>query len=134
EQAKKEGYVETVMGRRREAFGLKSSNYMLRQATEREVMNFPLQGSAADITKKAMLDVAPLLSKYPAKLVLQVHDELIFEYDLQGKKMDMVTDKQLLDFVRNVRQTMLSVTKLKVPLDVGIDAGQAWGSMQPISI
>lgn len=134
EQAKQSGYVQTIMGRRREAFGLKSSNYMLRQATEREIMNFPLQGSAADITKKAMLDVLPLVQKYPASLVLQVHDELIFEYRLNREKRELADndldhDKQLLDFVRNVRQTMLSVIKLKVPLEVGVDIGQSWGSL-----
>jgi DNA polymerase-1 len=129
-RARADGYVETIMGRRRSAFDLNSSNYQLRQAVEREIMNFPLQGSAADIIKLAMVKVAPLLKKYPVRLLLQVHDELIFEYETSLSMKALEKDPQCLDFVREVRQTMLGIVQLDVPFEVEVEVGTDWTSMK----
>ncbi len=132
--AKRDGYVETILGRRRSTADLNSSNFMLRQATEREVMNFPLQGSAADVIKTAMCEVAKYIDNYPAKLLLQVHDELIFEYTSDLDIEELQRDGKLLDFVRNVRQTMLDVVQLTVPLEVEAEIGLNWANMQALDI
>jgi DNA polymerase-1 len=132
--AKQDGYVETILGRRRSTADLHSSHFALRQATEREVMNYPLQGSAADIIKTAMCEVSKYLDKYPAKLILQVHDELIFEYHTDLDLKALAKDKNFLDFVRNVRQTMLSVIKLTVPLEVEAEIGLDWANMQTLPV
>ena len=133
-EARTNNYVETILGRRRTTYDLSSNIYQLRQATEREVMNFPLQGSAADLIKLAMLEIQPLLKDVPAKLILQVHDELIFEYKTPYDVADLIKDKEFVDFVRNIRQTMLDVIKLKVPLEVGVDVGHSWGKMSEIKL
>jgi DNA polymerase-1 len=133
-EARSQNYVETLLGRRRTTYDLSSNIYQLRQATEREVMNFPLQGSAADLIKLAMLEIQPLLKDIPAKLILQVHDELIFEYKTPYDVADLIKDKEFVDFVRNIRQTMLNVIKLKVPLEVGVDVGHSWGKMSEIKL
>ena len=81
ENAKKNGYVETIMGRRRSIRGINSRNKLEQQGAERIALNTPIQGSAADIVKQAMIDVQNALDekKSNAKMLLQVHDELIFE-------------------------------------------------------
>ena len=81
EKAKEEGYVETLFHRRRYIPELKSNNYMIRQFGSRAAMNTPIQGTAADIMKIAMINVFKKLQeeKLEAKLVLQIHDELIIE-------------------------------------------------------
>lgn len=120
--AREKGYVESILGRRRDTSGLGSSNYMLRQATEREVMNYPLQASAADIIKLGMLRVAKFMHEFPVKMVLQIHDELIFEYDLDldsAKK-----DPAFNEFVTKARHSMLAVVNLNVPLEVGVEIGR----------
>ena len=78
---RRNGYVSTILGRRRYMPGLTSGNYMLRAAAEREATNAPLQGSAADLMKLAMvhIDAALATSGLDATLLLQIHDELIFE-------------------------------------------------------
>jgi DNA polymerase-1 len=128
--AKEQGFVETILGRRRSATDLRASNWHVRSGAEREVMNFPLQGGAADITKLAMLEVAKLLPDYPAKLALQVHDELVFEYDISLAKC--AADEKFREFVTKTRKAMLSVIALKVPLEVGIEIGERWGDMRPL--
>ncbi len=134
EKATEDGYVETIMGRRRSTIGLKSPNYMLRKATEREVMNFPLQGSAADIIKMAMIGVSRILENYPAKMILQVHDELIFEYKTSLKVEDLIKDKTFKEFAKDVEQKMLEVIKLKVPLGVGVELGESWGDLEDYEV
>jgi DNA polymerase-1 len=79
ERGAKEGYVETLLGRRLPARGLKSREPRVRSATERQVINFPIQGTAADIMKIAMVRLAPRLEGRRARLLLQVHDELVLE-------------------------------------------------------
>ncbi len=133
-EAKQNNYVETIMGRRRMTYDLSSHIYQLRQGTEREVMNFPLQGSAADLIKLAMLEIQPQLQDYPVKMILQVHDELIFEYKTPYDADKLVEDKEFVAFVRKIRQTMLNVIKLEVPLEVGVDVGHSWGKMTEIKV
>jgi DNA polymerase-1 len=79
EIATKRGYVETLLGRRLPAGGLKSKEPALRSAVERQVINFPIQGTAADIMKMAMVRLAPRLEGFRSRLLLQVHDELVLE-------------------------------------------------------
>ncbi len=132
--ARENNYVETILGRRRMTYDLSSNIYQLRQATEREVMNFPLQGSAADLIKLAMLEIQPMVQDTAAKLILQVHDELIFEYKTPYDADKLMQDEEFVAFVRKIRQTMLSVIKLNVPLDVGVDVGHSWGKMSEINL
>ena len=118
-QAEEKGFVETLMGRRRYIPAINSRNKLEKSGAERIAVNTPIQGSAADIVKKAMLAVTDLLKKEScsAQLLLQVHDELIFECD-QG---DADTAAAL------IRQGMESVVDLRVPLKVSVEIGPRWG-------
>ena len=118
EQARKVGYTQTVMGRRRYLPDLSSDNRPRREVAERMALNAPIQGSAADIIKKAMLNVAQLITenKLKSQLLLQVHDELIFE--VSPGEQEVLT--QL------VRKGMGSAFELRAPLDVSIGVGSSW--------
>jgi DNA polymerase-1 len=118
DQARKVGYTQTVMGRRRYLPDLSSDNRPRREVAERMALNAPIQGSAADIIKKAMLNVAALMSekKLKSQLLLQVHDELIFEV-ARGEQEEL---SQL------VRKGMGSAFELRAPLDVSIGVGSSW--------
>jgi len=118
EQARKVGYTQTVMGRRRYLPDLSSDNRPRREIAERMALNAPIQGSAADIIKKAMLNVAFLISekKLKSQLLLQVHDELIFE--VAPGEQEVLSDL--------VRKGMGSAFALKAPLDVSIGIGSSW--------
>ena len=118
EQAKKDGYVTTLFGRRRDLPELKSSNFNIRSFGERVALNTPIQGTAADIIKLAMLrvDAALRKKKLTARLVLQVHDELIVECPL--KEAEQV--KQI------VTAEMEHVVQLHVPLLADANAGASW--------
>ncbi len=118
ENAKKEGYAITMFGRRRELPELSSSNFQMRSFGERAAMNAPVQGTAADIIKLAMVAVWSRLKKenLQSKLILQVQDELIVE----AKKDEL--DKVL----AIVREEMENATKLFVPLKVDIETGASW--------
>ena len=113
EEAKKNGYVETLFGRRRYLPELKSSNFNLRAFGERCAMNSPIQGTAADIIKIAMIEVHKKLKGMKSRLVLQVHDELLVETAID--EVDEVK-KIVLESMENAVD--LSV-KLKVELQVG---------------
>ena len=117
-EAKKIGYVETLYGRRLYLPEISTGNAIRRQATERVAINAPVQGTAADIMKKAMLSVSDSLKKLKidAKLILQVHDELVVES--QEKDTEKVT-KILTD-------SMSKAAKLSVPLEVEIGIGKNW--------
>ncbi len=117
-QGREDGYVTTLLGRRRYMPALRSSNYMLRSAAEREATNAPLQGSAADIMKLAMvrIDEAMRASNIDARMLLQIHDELIFEVH-----RDAVRDLAAL-----VRKEMEHVVDLSVPLAVTVKTGANW--------
>jgi DNA polymerase-1 len=123
--AKKQGYVETLLGRRRYFPALKDgTNYILRNRLERECINSPIQGSAADIMKLAMLSIASALpkAKLNGHMLLQVHDELVLE----------VPEDELDQTAKLVSQEMSSAYQLKVPLQTEIKTGKNWGQMQVI--
>lgn len=117
-QAREVGYTETMMGRRRYLPGLESSNRQIREAAERAALNAPIQGSAADIIKLAMIDLDQKLCEgdYRSRLLLQVHDELVVEV-AEGER-EKVEDL--------VRTCMSSTVSLDVPLDVSVGYGDNW--------
>ena len=118
EEAKRNGYVKTIMNRKRIINELKNSNYMVRSMGERMALNTPIQGSASDILKKAMVEIDNIFEKenIKSKMLLQVHDELIF--NVYKDELDKVRDI--------VYNTMTKVFDLKVPLDVDIEVGNNW--------
>jgi len=116
--AAKKGYTETILGRRRYLPDLTDENRARREIAERAALNAPIQGSAADIIKLAMLNAAKAIeeSGMKSRLLLQVHDELIFEVAKgESEKLSEL-----------VRQEMGSAYKLSVPLDVNIGIGKSW--------
>ena len=118
EQARRDGYVTTLMGRRRNLPELNSKNYQARSMAERMAINTPIQGSAADLIKKAMIDLARALAKsrLKAKMLLQVHDELIFE----------VPENEIEETAALVKEKMENALPLDVPLIVDIGQGDNW--------
>ncbi|MFV9930874.1 MAG: DNA polymerase I [Francisella endosymbiont of Hyalomma asiaticum] len=119
EFAKQNGYVETILGRRLYLPEINSKNIMQRNATERAAINAPMQGTAADIIKKAMIDVnTMILQEYNSevKMVIQVHDELVFE--VKKTKLEEIAEK--------IKAIMKAVVKLNVPLEVNVDVGESW--------
>ena len=117
-KAAEQGFVETLFGRRRVINEMRSSNYNVRSFGERAAMNMPLQGTSADIIKKAMINVADKLQNggYKARLVLQVHDELIID-----------CPKNEVDTVSNILKTeMENAVRLRVPLTVDVGTGESW--------
>ncbi len=118
EEARKVGYTETVLGRRRYLPDLMSDNRQRREVAERMALNAPIQGSAADIIKLAMLNVQKALVEggFTSRLLLQVHDELILE--IVSKEEEAVTEL--------IRREMGSAFPLKAPLNVGIGVGKNW--------
>jgi DNA polymerase-1 len=128
QQAADRGYVETLLGRRRYfpqlAKGGQPSHTQLRARAEREAVNSPIQGSAADIIKLAMIQLPEALrsAKLKASMLLQVHDELVFE----------VPTPQLKKTAKVVQAVMQSAYKLKVPLKTDAKAGPNWEQMEPI--
>jgi DNA polymerase-1 len=118
EQAKKQGYVETIFGRRLYLPEINSSNGMRRQYAERTAINAPMQGSAADIIKRAMIDIHSWLCGVDTgiRMIMQVHDELVFE-----------VPKDQLDMAKTtIEQFMMNAADLKVPLEVGLGSGDNW--------
>ena len=116
--AKEQGYVETVFGRRLWLAEINSPNGPRRQGAERAAINAPMQGTAADLIKLAMIAVQDWLDQSGLKslLLLQVHDELILQ----------VPDEELATVKREVERLMVGVTQLKVPLEVGVGQGLNW--------
>ncbi len=116
--ARNNGYVETIMGRRRYLQNINSQNNMLRSGSERNAINAPIQGSAADIIKIAMININSEFKKrsFQSKMLLQVHDELVF--DVYKSEKDQVKDI--------VKTTMESAVKLKVPLKIDLEFGKNW--------
>lgn len=124
-QARHNGYVETIFGRRRYLEELNAQNMMLRRAAERMAINAPIQGAAADLIKMAMIEVKKLLEKkYKDKvlMILQVHDELLFETDPK-------LAKEISEEIKNI---MENVIKLKVPIIVDVKEGVDWENMKKI--
>ncbi len=120
--AHEKGYVETLWGRRLYLPDINSSQGMRQKAAERAAINAPLQGSAADIIKMAMIRLDQWLteSKLDAKMIMQVHDELVFE----------VADSALEQVLAAVKQHMTQVVSLKVPLTISIGYGDNWDAAQ----
>ena len=118
ESAKEKGYVETLFGRRRYIPEIKSNNYMVRQFGSRVAMNTPIQGTAADIMKIAMINVYNKLKEenIDAKIVLQIHDELLLEVSNKDKE----EAKQIL------KNCMEKAAKLEIPLEVEVSEGNSW--------
>ncbi len=118
EQAKANGYVETVFGRRLWLPEINASNGMKRQAAERAAINAPMQGTAADLIKLAMIAVQHWLvaEQLQTKLIMQVHDELVLE----------VPEDELALVKEKLRELMCHVAELKVPLEVGLGEGANW--------
>lgn len=116
--AKEHGYVETIMGRRRYLRDINSNNQTVRGFAERNAINAPIQGSAADIIKVAMINVHRKISESDmrSKLLLQVHDELVF--DARKDELDELTDL--------VKKEMIGAVKLEVPMVVDIGTGKNW--------
>ena len=119
--AEENSYITTISGRRRKILAITSKNKMEKEAAIRVAKNSPIQGSAADIVKKAMIDVSEALKKTnsKAKLLLQVHDELILECPDD--------EKSISDTIALVRDKMEHAIKLNVPLRVSIEYGKNWG-------
>lgn len=118
ESAKEKGYVETLFGRRRYIPEIRSTNYMVRQFGSRVAMNTPIQGTAADIMKIAMINVDKTLKeqKINGKIVLQIHDELLLEVSKEHKEQA----KKIL------KECMEKAMELSVPLEVEISEGYSW--------
>mgnify|MGYP003670856099 CR=1 FL=1 len=116
--ARENGYVETVMGRRRYLKDINGSNQVVRGAAERNAVNAPIQGSAADIIKIAMINIHKKLEaeNYKSKMLLQVHDELVFDaYKPELEKLKTM-----------VKHEMENAYTLSVPLDVDLGVGENW--------
>ena len=118
EEARAKGYTETILGRRRYLPDLSSDNRQRREVAERMALNAPIQGSAADIIKVAMLNVVRKLTaeNFASRLLLQVHDELIFE----------IADGEEESLKNLVKAEMESAVKLSLPLSVNIGVGTSW--------
>ena len=117
ERARRDGYVETVFGRRLYLNEIHSRNAAQRAGAERAAINAPMQGTAADVIKRAMLAVdAWLGSRDDARMLLQVHDELVFE----------VRPGAVEELSAGLRERMMGAADLRVPLEVGIGAGANW--------
>jgi len=121
EFTKKEGYCETLFGRRRYIPELNSHNFQLRSAGERMAINHPIQGTAADLIKMAMIEVNNKIKNNPdVRLILQVHDELVLEVKKGAEeKIGQI-----------VKETMEGVVKLRVPVKVEVNTGHSWGEMK----
>src|SRR5690606_37977223 len=118
EQARVDGYTTTIFGRRRPFSDLSSTNRVLRENAERQALNSPIQGSAADIIKRAMLGIdADILERgLGSRMLLQVHDELVFE----------VAPGELAELTAGVTERMPSASELRVLLDVQVGRGPDW--------
>jgi DNA polymerase-1 len=118
EGARASGYVSTISGRKRFMEGINSSNRNIREFAERAAINAPIQGTAADIIKLAMISINEEFKKsgFGAKMILQVHDELVFS--AAKREAEAVKDA--------VRKIMESAVKIRVPLTVTMGQGENW--------
>ena len=118
ELAKERGYVETILGRRRFLRNINSGNFTMRGFDERNAINAPIQGSAADLIKVAMINIHKWMKseKLKSKMLMQVHDELVFE--VHHSEIEVVK--------QNVKEMMMNAIKMDVPMDVGMGLGRNW--------
>ncbi|MCL2149397.1 MAG: DNA polymerase I [Dehalococcoidia bacterium] len=121
-EVRERGYVQTVLGRRRYIPEIRSPNRMVRETGERMAINMPVQGTSADIIKIAMLrlDEEIRRRKLTSRLILQVHDELIFE----------VPEAELVVMEKIVPELMAGALQLSVPIEVNVKSGRRWGDME----
>ncbi len=121
-EARERGYVATIFGRKRYLPDINSPNRAAREFAERTAINTPIQGSAADIIKLAMIEIHRSIKKeeMPAKMILQVHDELLFE----------IPEPQVEDVARRIVELMETVVKLRVPLKVNVSWGKSWAELK----
>lgn len=124
QEGNEKGYVETIWGRRRFLPELKSPNRMLKSAGERQAINHPIQGTNADMIKKAIIEIDKLLDPEKGALILQVHDELLLE----------VHESDLEAIARLVQAKMESAIKLAVPVTVDLKSGPSWGATTPLKL
>ncbi len=122
QHAVEKGYVQTLLGRRRYIPEIKSSNYTVRQAAERMAINMPVQGTAAEIMKLAMIKIQAEMDRrgLSSKMILQVHDELLFE----------VPAEELEPLKQIVEGVMPKAMELSVPLKIAIKTGRNWGEIE----
>ncbi len=117
DEARENGFVKTILGRKRKIEGINSRYKKLREQAERCAINTPMQGSAADIIKLAMIELHRRLNAF--KILLQIHDELLFEGP----------EEKLHEDIEKIESIMTSVIKLSVPIKVSIKVGKNWGDM-----
>jgi DNA polymerase-1 len=124
DEARRQGYVSTILGRRRYLTDINSSNRQVREASERMAINMPIQGSAADIMKLGMIRTAQALraSGSPARILLQVHDELVFEAPADAA----------LEVAELAAEGMAGAIELSVPLVVDLKSGPNWRDLTPL--
>jgi DNA polymerase-1 len=127
DEARASGVVRTMTGRRRLVPELRSKNGQIRAAAERETVNMPIQGTAADVLKKAMIEVAAALGRanaarrQPSRMILTVHDELLFE----------APEEDAADVATLVKGVMEGAFPLSVPLTVDVGIGPNWTAAKP---
>lgn len=124
EKARRDGFVTTILGRRRYVPDINNKNQGIRQFAERQAVNTPIQGSASDLIKLAMVDIYRLMKKdkFRSQMILQIHDELLFN----------VFDSELNTFSALVKDRMENVLVLDVPVRVSIKKGRDWLNMEEI--
>jgi len=124
QEAQKNGFVTTLLGRRRYLPEINHKNQTLRQFAQRQAINTPIQGSASDIIKLVMVNIYQYIKKnqLKTKMILQIHDELLFD----------VPEEEIQQIISLVKDKMENVIKLKVPLKVEIKKGKNWLEMEPI--
>ena len=125
-EAKENGFVATILGRRRYIPEINNQNAQIRQFAERTAINAPIQGSAADVIKVAMIAIDEKLTKsgMKTKMTMQVHDELVFDVP----KQELERAKKI------VKEGMEEIIKLKVPVEAHIEVGRNWLEMEPLEL
>lgn len=123
-RAEKEGFVTTILGRRRYLPEIKNKNQSIRQFAQRQAVNTPIQGSASDIIKLAMIEIHREIKEKgtKARMILQIHDELVFD----------VPEVELKEFIRLIKEKMEHVLELHVPIKVDIKIGKNWSQMEEV--
>ncbi|MBD3280963.1 DNA polymerase I [Candidatus Dojkabacteria bacterium] len=143
QDAKTDGVIETKLGRRRDVSEINSRNFRIKNALERETINFPIQGGASDMMKLAMINVWRELKKSEwaeYKLILQIHDELVFEVPFDRndvvigkiKNLEDIKDEKLRKFIEMVREAMLEANMYELPMKVDVGVGKSWGEIKEL--
>ena len=117
--AKKDGFVEDLFGRRRPTPDLNSPNFIVRKAAERAAINMPIRGTEAGLMKLSMIEVDKKLVKYDAKVLLQIHDSILVE----------CADSQISEVSKIIKTTMENVYPIDVKLAVDVETGKNWGDL-----